>query len=535
MFLFALYDTIYLGGYKLKVNGAVTGGMPVISGTNTSSFEYASCSTSTIYFDSTTDAKANVVNGTNALKDLVVSGCGSLTLGNRLNLFDRLSVGAGTTFNTGDSLVLRSVAGTSSNNTAYVDKVGGTINGQVRVERYVHKQYRGWRAITAPVTYAGLQSIGTVKTNWQNSWGLSANYGTRITGPTGGTGIDDVTPKGSLKKYNSSTGAWNEISNTVAEAIAGNSGNADNKSFFLYVRGDRTVTPNSYDPYAFVTTTLAARGKLQTGTQTFNYTGAANKSWMVGNPYACPIDMSLVTFGGSAPKYVYVWDPNLASSYNEVDITGNYVTFDRSSWSAGAPGSSITQYFQTGQCFFIVPTTTTASVTFHENDKNAIQNNQTVGTGNGLADLFNITLSSIKTDGSRRTIDGARAKFGSNYSGGVDTDDAYKWSSTGIENMSLKRNGSLLTIEARPYITGTDSLFLNITNLFVGSNYEFKVNPVNFDASVSSCKLVDKFLNTETPISLSNATLINFNVTNVSGSNAVGRFYVLFNAAGSLL
>jgi hypothetical protein len=46
--------------------------------------------------------------------------------------------------------------------------------------------------------------------------------------------------------------------------------------------------------------------------------------------------------------------------------------------------------------------------------------------------------------------------------------------------------------------------------------------------------LVDNFLNTETSISLNSTTLIGFNVSSVAGSNAAGRFYVVFNATGNL-
>jgi hypothetical protein len=529
-----LNDTLYLGGYKLTLNGAISGTNKVLSGSNASAIAYAGSGATTLTFDQTTDGNIlNPTSGTNSLKDLITTGTGTLTLANKVNLFERLSVGVGTTFNTGDSLVLRSIAGTNTNNTAYVDVVGGTINGQVRVERYIHKQYRGWRAITAPVTNVGIS--GTVKNNWQNSWGLGTNYGTRITGPSATNGLDDVSLNASLMTYNSTTGTWNKISNTNTEIIAGNSGSADNKSFFLYVRGDRTVTPNGYNPFSFQSTTLAARGKLQTGTQVFTFTGAANKSWLVGNPYACPVDLSTVTFGGSVPNQIYVWDPNRPSSYS--DVTGAYVTFDRSNnWSNPYPTSgSCTKYLQSSQCFFIVPTTTTASVTFKESDKNTSnQNNQTAGIGNGIVDVFNVKLSYVKADGSKSEIDGIRAKFGDSYSAMVDAEDAYKWTTAGVENLSLSRNSASLVIEARPYITTTDTLFLNITNLAASSNYEFKMNPINFDASVSSCKLVDKFLNTETPISLTNTTLVSFNVTSVAGSNAVGRFYVVFNAAGSL-
>jgi hypothetical protein len=73
-----------------------------------------------------------------------------------------------------------------------------------------------------------------------------------------------------------------------------------------------------------------------------------------------------------------------------------------------------------------------------------------------------------------------------------------------------------------------------MTTMSVGANYRFKVNPINFDASVNSCKLVDRFLNTETPISLNSSTLVDFNVTSVTGSNAANRFYVVFGATGNL-
>ncbi|MFY7885272.1 MAG: beta strand repeat-containing protein, partial [Dolichospermum sp.] len=519
-----------LSGNTLTLGGTVSGTGYLVGSSSSKLTVTSTSSLGTVYFDQTTSADAAAISGTNTLQNLVVSGSGgSMTLGNKLNIFERLSVSAGT-LNTGDALVLRSVSGSSSNNTAYIDQVGGTISGLVTVERYVHKQAQGWRAITAPVTYNGVTQ-GYVSGNWQSNFGYSGNYGTRITGPAGGIGLDDVTVSASLMTYNSTTGAWNKITNTTTETLAGATGDADNKGFFLFVRGDRTVTPNGSNPNTFVATTLAAKGKLQTGTQTFIYGGAANKAWLVGNPYACPVDMSTVTFNGSIPNFVYVWDPNRPSSYS--GVTGAYVTFDRSSWGAPTAGST-TKYFQSGECFFVVPTSASGvSIVFNESNKNTSnQNNQTAGVGNGLSDEFNIKLSYIKTDGSRAEIDGVRAKFGNSYSTLVDADDAYKWSSADIENMSLLRNNASLVIEARPYITTTDTLFLNITNLAIGSNYEFKINPINFDASVSSCKLVDRFLNTETPISLSNTTLVSFNVSSVTGSNAAGRFYIVFNAAG---
>lgn len=524
-----------IAGNTLTLNGYVSGMNPSNSLTSSNSSKLTVGSTSnvgTIYFDQTTSADVLTTNGTNALQNLVITGAsGTITLGNKLNLFERLNVKNGSTLNTGDSLVLRSIAGSSSNNTAYVDSVGGTISGQVTVERYIHKSERGWRAITAPVTYNGVINNDKVINNWQSSFGYVNNYGTRITGPIATNGIEDVTPGSSLLTYNSTTGAWNKITNTNTETQSGNSITAANKGFFLFIRGDRTVIPNGSNPNPFVATTLASKGLLQTGTQIFNFTGTSNSYWLVGNPYACPVDMSAVTYNNIG-DFVYVWDPNLAGS--SPNTCGGYAAFDRTSWVTPATAGSSTKYFQSGQAFFIKPNSATASVQFTESNKATTQqNNQVTGIANGSTDIFNIKLLSVKTDGTRTEADGVRAKFGNGYSVNVDENDALKFTSS-IENISLSRNGKLLVIEARPYITTTDTLFLNMTATSIGANYEFKVSPINFDASVNSCKLVDNFLNTETTISLNSNTIIGFNVTSVTGSNASNRFYIVFNTTGSL-
>lgn len=527
-----------INGNTLTLNGTVSGmsASNSLVGSNASKLTVgATGSVGTIFFDRSISADVNTLDGSNALQNLLVTSGGNITLGNRLNLFERLSVTNGT-FNTGDSLVLRSIAGTSSNNTAYVDSVGGTINGQVIVEKYIHKQFRGWRALTAPITYNGITQ-GYVSANWQSNWGYAANYGTKITGPTVANGIDEFSIGNSLQTFNSSNNSWTKINNTNTETMAGSTSNAANKAFYIFIRGDRTVGNAGTSPNAYVSTTLAARGKLQTGTQTFNYTGAANTSWLVGNPYACPVDMSTITYD-SIGSYVYVWDPNLSGS--SPNTCGQYVIFDRSSnWANPAPSAgSSTKYFQSGQAFFVKPTVGTgggARLIFNEvNKAPSSQNNQVTRTNNQTTDVFNVKLLHVKADGTKSEVDGFRAKFGASYSADVDANDAPKFAASGIESLGLKRNNKTLSIEARPYIALTDSLFVTVGNLSAGANYEFKINTINFDASISSCKIIDRFLNTETPVNLSATTNFGFNVSSVAGSADAGRFIIVFNATGSL-
>ena len=161
------------------------------------------------------------------------------------------------------------------------------------------------------------------------------------------------------------------------------------------------------------------------------------------------------------------------------------------------------------------------------------QNNptKTEGSINGLIDNINIKLFSIQAGGVKVETDGTRAKFGPTYCACVDADDAKKFMASGIENISLLREATSLVIEARPYITTTDTLFLQMDGMNIGGSYEFQITPSNFDTSVAMCKVFDHFLNTDTSISLSSVSTLPFDVTAVTGSDASDRFLIVFYAA----
>ena len=159
------------------------------------------------------------------------------------------------------------------------------------------------------------------------------------------------------------------------------------------------------------------------------------------------------------------------------------------------------------------------------------QNNNgvhTEGSINGLIDNFNIKLYSIQTGGVKVETDGARAKFGATYCACVDGDDAPKFMGSGIESISLLRDGVSLVIEARPYITAPDTIYIKMEGMNIGGSYEFQITPTNFDTSVAVCRVYDHFLNTDTIISLSTASSLPFDVTAATGSDASDRFSIVF-------
>lgn len=152
----------------------------------------------------------------------------------------------------------------------------------------------------------------------------------------------------------------------------------------------------------------------------------------------------------------------------------------------------------------------------------------TEGNVNGLIDNFNIKLFSIQAGGTKVETDGARAKFGATYCACVDGDDAAKFMGSGIENISLERDGVSLVIEARPYITTLDTLYLKMEGMTVGGSYEFQFIPTNFDTSVAVCRVYDHFLNKDTIVSLSTLNSLPFVVTADAGSYAANRFSIVF-------
>ncbi|MFY7965898.1 MAG: hypothetical protein ACOVO1_13450, partial [Chitinophagaceae bacterium] len=477
-----------LNGNSLTITGAVSGG-GFFRGSNTSSLTLLG-NAGTINLDQTTDGShLNPTTGTNSLGNLTLSGSGNLTLGNKVNLYGALTTATGTTLNTGDGLLVFRNTATTTARVADLTAGAGTISGTVRSEMYLHAQRRAWRFITNPTPTSG----GTIANNWQSNFGHASNYGTNIYSPSG-TGFDGTTVSASMMKFNSAlntTGGYDNVTNT---------GDLLDGTYFMFVRGDKTVTAGVNN--AWVSTTLASKGDIKRGTQTITLNGLNGRYGAIPNPYLSPVDVSLLSYTGIAGNNAsYHWDPSLGSF-------GGWVSINNTNWSGI---SDFRRNMQIGQSALVLMNSATASVVFEEADKVSTKTTQQTGAGNGLQDNFKTTLYIANSDGSKTRADEMFVAFKNGYNPNFDgNEDAVKMNNSG-ENLSSKRDNTLIAIEARPYIQNSDSIFMNFTNTRV-ANYEFEFDPSNFDATVTSAKLVDKFLNNETPISLSAKTTVPFSV-----------------------
>lgn len=138
---------------------------------------------------------------------------------------------------------------------------------------------------------------------------------------------------------------------------------------------------------------------------------------------------------------------------------------------------------------------------------------------------FTTNLVAVRAAGDT-TVDGNIAVLDNSFSNSVDNSDGLKVINDD-ENFGLLRNGTDLVLEARKQVVTTDTLFYKMTNLKV-QDYKLEFFPINMIKPGLTAVLVDNFLNTSTPVSLSSApTYYPFSVTAVPGSSAPDRFKLI--------
>jgi hypothetical protein len=410
------------------------------------------------------------------------------------------------TLNTGDVIMRSSAARTS-----YVKNLGLTIptinyNTTYRfvVERYLFPR-KSWRFLATPITVG---SSPTITNAWREGAVslLSTGYGTQITGPASYIGMDTYTQRGSIKSYNSTLDTWVEVTNTANPLV-------NNTGYMIFVRGDRAVPILG----AAGATNLRIKGQIRTGPQSFAV--AANKFQSVGNPFAARIDFRTMVKSNIANAFT-VWNPNSPGMYN----VGAYETYI---WNGTnyARGAAVRNTIESGEAFFIQNNSASAgSLTVAEADK---------GTGSAMVSRAGITIPTLEVslltydqNDSLYHADYAIVNFGNNYTNAINNDDVRKMLNT-ADNLSIRSNATNLVADRRPFVNSGDSIELILSGARV-AKYQFEIDPSVLGNLNLSAFLKDKFLLTETAISLTDVTNIPFEIINTAASRAADRFVILF-------
>ncbi len=404
--------------------------------------------------------------------------------------------------------------------TARVSQLGTSAavtygTGRFNVERY-YPSRRAWRLVTAPL-FEG----GSVFNTWQINGGNTSGRGTWVTGNPETNGIDASPEHNSSLKEGL---GYTPVLNTNTTLISNNTGTgADNKVFFLFVRGDRIAA--NFSTSNSNVTTLNGRGKIQTGAQTFTAAATAGGYTMIGNPYASPVDFFKATRNNLLDR-LYVWDPLLGAQ-------GGYITLDGDNLGNYTPSvaspSGFSNLLQSSQAF-IVQTTAAgpASLVFGESNK-SIVNNSTSFFRPAKKSSFRIQLLQVEAGDKTTITDGLLAEFGNGFSNEIGNEDALKISNVN-EMLAIQKGNTILSIERRPDFSANDTLFLSFKKA-KQRNYRLEFAPANLSATASAF-IDDSYTGKQTPLSLTSNTQYDFTVNGEAKSAAVNRFKIVFKEAG---
>ena len=472
------------------------------------------------------------------IKNLIVSNTGSglsvsSAANDTLKISGTLSFGnSNSVLNTGGNMTLVSDSAGTAN--VGIVGAGNAINGKVIVERYINtgtlagQHSKSWQFLATP-------AIGpTIKESWmENGNSVSTGYGTQITRPDGiVAGFDATSVAPSLKYYDALSNSWIGVTN------------ADNplynpKGYMVFVRGDRSVT--SYNQLANKTT-LRIKGTLLTGSLP-PISVLPDKWESIGNPYASPVDFTLITKSAGVDDKFYVWDPHLYGSYG----LGGYQTLSSSNDWEPVPGGTATyptgipcKTIQSGQAFFVRATPihallpATYTITFTENCKAGSSSSFNFARYQGQESTVSqrqYLRASLFTGPDGIIADGNVVAFDKSFSDTLDGKDAIKIANSG-ENFGIKRAGKILSIEAKSPVNSNDTIYFNMSNL-KQQTYQLRFAPGNMKNSGLEAFLIDQFLNTSTPVNLSDSGSVNIAITGDPASAAADRFKIVFMQAST--
>ena len=399
---------------------------------------------------------------------------------------------------------------------------GNSITGKVNIERYLFAR-KSWRLLATPIVIA---TSPNVTSSWREAANMaSTGYGTQITGPYGApAGMDVYTQRASMKYYSSSINNFIDIANTNTSAVANNAG------YYVFVRGDRSVAITG----AAAATNLRLKGDIRVGNQVFPVSSMAFQSF--GNPYPSRIDYRTVVKSNLSSSF-YAWNPNSAGLYN----VGAYELYTLSAGNyAKVPGGTIRNFIESGEAVYVQSNSASAgSVTVREADKTSssalvsftrkkggvTEDNMVEGTDVSSPTLeVNLYARGIGT--SSYLADGFLMNFDNIYSPNVDNNDVRKIINAS-DNLAVNNGTYLLIVERKPEPGITDTIKMSLTGTRIAP-YRLEINPAVLKYPALQAFLKDKFLATETPVSLTDTTNYTFNITADAASRVADRFMIIF-------
>ncbi len=433
------------------------------------------------YTGSTAQSIAASTFASNTVQGLTINNAAGVTLGGALTVTDVLTPTTGS-LSTGGFLTLAS----SAAGTARVAAGTGTyISGNATVQRYIPGGRRVYRFLSHP--FNSNLSLSSLTDNID------------ITGVGGTPMTTTATNNPSAYRYDNSIGDASLTNDPGWTALTASSTFNAKTGYRILVRGSKgqtgSLTGGTYTPDPV---TLDWTGVLNQGSQVVTLTNnGTNKDYtLIGNPFASPVDLSLITRGSNINANFSVWNAN-----------------------AGSRGAYVTQAFSSsyllpsGASFFTqVAANTNNTITFTEASKSS-------GTPSSLFrnNSTDETLTLEVNDANGNYADQLGFFFNSKeYTANNDALwDAAKMTNPDVNLYSFSKDGNKLAIDRRP--ATEESIALGFVAAIGNYNIVVKQLPGN-----NEYYLRDNYLGTSTL--LTNSTTINIAVIANTASYGNSRF-----------
>lgn len=465
---------------------------------------------------------ADTISGIVTIANLTINNTAGTSIisgsANAVSVSDSLTVTGALTTNA--NLTLTS----TSNGTARVAESSGSINGLVTVQRYIPAK-RAFRFLTSPVT-----TSTSIKANWQEGSNSSTNnpnagYGIQITGNVidQTNGFDGtITGSPSVFTYGP-TQSWASLTNTNVLTLNAGTG------YRVFVRGSRSTNLTSNTPTA-TNTILRSTGTLKTSTVILNIgstpalASGNGEFTLIGNPYMSPINWNTIGKTNVSGTY-YIWDPTLTGTNGR----GAYVSYNGT--TNNNVSSFVSQHIQSSQAFFVENSAASPVLTFNESDKTATSTASFREVSN--SPKLSVQLFMPNMQGIGTSADGAVVVFNNSFSKSKTYEDAAKFTNLD-ENLAIKVGASLVSIEGRPEITETDTIFLQTWQ--VNPNvYTLQFDLSKFETqSINNVFVEDVVLKKKYTLSLSGTSIVPYEVTTDVSTQITNRFHIVFEVAKAI-
>ncbi len=467
--------------------------------------------------------------------------------GNLVISSGQLSISAGVTLSIAGSADFNNlpvILHSDPSGTAAIGVITGTLANATNVtaEQYCIPK-RSWHLITAPITGQTINAAWQEGSVWNGSGAppASTGYGTLINyfqtvsaSEANQNGFDWFSKenKPSIEKFDYSVRGLVPITNTLTDIHT-------EQTYFVFVRGDRSVLGKPQ----FGSTVLRSKGTLIQGDKTVSISNSLNDNNFIGNPYPSSIDFTkLYSYKNNSDniqnKFV-VWDPSLTGSYGD----GAYITYtyNGNGYDVTPATSNHEPKIECGNGFRIYPKTSNGTLEFGESVKSSPGNRQALR-------MLSLTSSSsqvkklhvdllIDMQDSTFVLDGVLAKFDTSVTTQIISDYSTGKLPNFGENLAILDNYKEYSVFAKHDLDSLsrDTTYLRLWNTETG-HYQFLISAENFENSGLQAVLVDKYMHTENPISLTGEeTIIRFSVsTDTAASVDTGRFYIVFKPVTSV-